>query len=419
MRGCGDYNYRKLLWFQGFNSVAIALGANWVVSDMILLRADFDLVSFGVVKSSMFLLPALSYWAAAGVLRRWNRDRLVCFWSYLARAVLPLGIPVCALLTREPGILFAVFLIVFSGGYTCAMFANNSLLTIYKSALHREDFNCRSSVLSALPGLVSSLAALAAVVLLERSEGADFFRLLLILQLVMLAADLPAMTALIRVRIPEQARPEPIRLSEWTLPFRDTGFRPLLGFGFLHAVWTGLLSTYLVVYLLKVKGFSPFWVILLELGLLFAVAAGASSAGRLVDRCGYAPVMMAGAGIMAAASFCWVLRPASPVLLALFLFLVYNGNNGFLSLTLRNLEGNAAAALAGAGEANHYVAAFSLNQSLGSFFGCLFAGSLLALMPGEGSVESFHGFFAAASVVTVAMTVSALHWFSKRRWYDK
>ncbi|UKI32594.1 MAG: hypothetical protein L6W00_03205 [Lentisphaeria bacterium] len=91
MRGCGDYNYRKLLWFQGFNSVAIALGANWVVSDMILLRADFDLVSFGVVKSSMFLLPALSYWAAAGVLRRWNRDRLVCFWSYLARAVLPLG----------------------------------------------------------------------------------------------------------------------------------------------------------------------------------------------------------------------------------------------------------------------------------------------------------------------------------------
>ena len=49
MRGCGDYNYRKLLWFQGFNSVAIALGANWVVSDMILLRADFDLVCFGVV----------------------------------------------------------------------------------------------------------------------------------------------------------------------------------------------------------------------------------------------------------------------------------------------------------------------------------------------------------------------------------
>ena len=81
MRRSSDYNFRRLAEFQALNAVAIALGANWVITDMILLRMNFDLSRFGVIKSSMFLLPALAYWAAAGLLRKLNCDRLVCLWS--------------------------------------------------------------------------------------------------------------------------------------------------------------------------------------------------------------------------------------------------------------------------------------------------------------------------------------------------
>ena len=105
--------------------------------------------------------------------------------------------------------------------------------------------------------------------------------------------------------------------------------------------------------------------------------------------------------------------PASALFLTLFLFLVYNGNNGFLSLTLRNLEGNASSGLAESGGANHYVAAFTLEQSLGGFSGCLLAGGLFAVMPGEGEGR-FRNYFAASALLTVAMTVFALHWNSNR-----
>lgn len=413
MRRSSDYNFRRLAEFQALNAVAIALGANWVITDMILLRMNFDLSRFGVIKSSMFLLPALAYWAAAGLLRKLNCDRLVCLWCYFARAVLPLAMPAAALLTDDGRILFAVCLIVFSGGYTFALFANNSLLAIYKSALPAAEFNRRGAILAALPGPVSALTALGGAWLLDGLDGDGFFRLLLILQLATLTADLPAMSAVYRVCIPERPRREPVRFGAWLRPFRNARFRPLLGFGFLHALWTGLLSTYLVVFLLKIKNFPPFWIILLELGLSLAAAAGASRAGRLADRYGYAATMAAGSAVIALASFGWALMPASALFLTLFLFLVYNGNNGFLSLTLRNLEGNASSGLAESGGANHYVAAFTLEQSLGGFSGCLLAGGLFAVMPGEGEGR-FRNYFAASALLTVAMTVFALHWNSNR-----
>lgn len=175
---------------------------------------------------------------------------------------------------------------------------------------------------------MSALTALSGAWLLDGLDGDGFFRLLLILQLATLTADLPAMSAVYRVRIPERPRREPVRFGAWLRPFRNARFRPLLGFGFLHALWTGLLSTYLVVFLLKIKNFPPFWIILLELGLSLAAAAGASRAGRLADRYGYAATMAAGSAVIALASFGWALMPASALFLTLFLFLVYNGNNG-------------------------------------------------------------------------------------------
>ena len=101
MRRSSDYNFRRLAEFQALNAVAIALGANWVITDMILLRMNFDLSRFGVIKSSMFLLPALAYWAAAGLLRKltaivWSASGVIlpgrfCRW--------PCRPPLCSLTT--------------------------------------------------------------------------------------------------------------------------------------------------------------------------------------------------------------------------------------------------------------------------------------------------------------------------------
>ncbi len=399
-------NFRRLAVYQVFNAAAIAIGANWVVTDMILLRMDFDLSLFGLIKSSMFLLPALSYWAAAGWLRRWNRDRRVCLLSYLARAVLPLALPAAALLTRDRGVLLIVALIVFSGGYTFAMFANNSLLTLYRQALPRETFHRGGSLLTALPGPAAALVAVPTVWLLGRAGEGAFFPLLFLLQALTLLAEIPAAAAILGVKVHETPRPEPFSLREWTLPFRDPEFRPLFGFVLLHMLWIGLVSTYLVVYLLKIRQYPAELIVLLECGLSVAVATGARSAGRLADRFGSLPVLAAGSAATLLVCGGWTLFPACVPLFLVYLFFVYNGNGGFLPSTMRNLESCASASLATPGSANHYVAALALGQSLGCFAGCLLAGPLFAALPGEGA-DRFRMYFAAAALPAIAMTLFA------------
>jgi len=399
-------NYRRLVVYQVFNAAAIAIGANWVVTDMILLRMEFDLSLFGLIKSSMFLMPALSYWAAAGLLRRWNCDRRVCLFSYLARAVLPLALPAAAMLTRDRDVLMIVALIVFSGGYTFAMFANNSLLALYRQALPREKFNCGGSLLTALPGPVAALVAIPTVWLLGRAGESAFFPLLFLLQALTLLAEIPAAAAILGVKVHETPRPEPFSLREWTLPFRDPEFRPLFGFVLLHMLWIGLVSTYLVVYLLKIRRFPAELIVLLECGLSVAVAAGARSAGRLADRFGSLPVLAAGSAATLLVCGGWTLFPACVPLFLVYLFFVYNGNSGFLSSSMRNLESCASASHASPGNANHYVAALALGQSLGCFAGCLLAGPLFAALPGEGA-DRFRLYFVAAALPAVAMTLFA------------
>lgn len=407
-------NERFLTIYQLLNAIAIAIGANWVVTDMILLHMKFDLALFGVVKSSMFLVPALAYWAAAGVLRKWNRDRLVCLWSYLGRILLPLALPIVAMATADREIRFGVSLAVFAGGYTLALFAKNSLLSLYRGALPPAEFNRNGLLLSALPGPVAMLTALPAVWLLGRIREEQFFPLLLIIHLLTLLPEIPAAAALLRVRVPERPRPDSLRFQEWLMPFGDGKFRPLLVFSFLHAFWMGVPATYLVVFLLKIRDFPPFGIALIEFALSVAAVVGARLAGRLADRFGYAAVMAAGAAAITAVSILWVIYPAAALPLFLFLFCIENGNNGFVAVTLRNLEGCAAAALAAPGRINGYVAAFTLVQAVGCFIGCLFAGPLFALLPGN-QMEQFHLLFAIAVLPAAAMMFFSFYWLNKRK----
>jgi len=138
----------------------------------------------------------------------------------------------------------------------------------------------------------------------------------------------------------------------------------------------------------------------------------------MADRFGFLPVLAAGAA--ATLVFCggWTLFPGCVPLFLLYLFFVYNGNGGFLASLMRNLESCASASLASPGNANHYVAALAVGQSLGCFAGCLLAGPLFAALPGEGA-ERFRMYFAASALPAVAMTLFAFQQFtSKRRKND-
>ena len=74
-------------------SLSIAVPCSWVITDLLLLNLKFDLTRFGAIKSSMFLVPAISYWLLANKLRDLSIAPAVCRWAYLIRIVVPLSLP--------------------------------------------------------------------------------------------------------------------------------------------------------------------------------------------------------------------------------------------------------------------------------------------------------------------------------------
>ena len=368
-------------------SLSIAVPCSWVITDLLLLNLKFDLTRFGAIKSSMFLLPAVSYFAAAGLLKRLDRDLAVAAQAYLWRVILPVVLTAVALVCYDQDVLLWTAAIIFSLSYSCAMFANNTLMKIYRRALSPEDFSRGSLFLPALMGLPAALFCLGAIWLLNRYNGdrQAFLWCLLILQVLTALFEIPGIRAIMAVRYPETPTADKPRTPQ-RARIGDILHHPemmrLLALTAAQGVWMGLVSTYFVVYLLKVRHWDP--TILLGAELVLAVLAllTASKVGRLAGKVGYWKVFSVGTLAIFVVQSLWLMCPESPVLLIVFAIFIYNGNNGLLAVLCRGLEGAASAALAKPGQDELYIAAGTLVFSLACFGGCLAAGRLFGALGG-------------------------------------
>lgn len=50
---------KQLIKFHLFTSLAISLASSWGVTDLLLLKMDFDLARFGIIKGNMFPVPVV------------------------------------------------------------------------------------------------------------------------------------------------------------------------------------------------------------------------------------------------------------------------------------------------------------------------------------------------------------------------
>ena len=372
-------------------SLAISISSSWTITDLLLLNLQFDLTRFGMIKSSMFLLPAVSYLAATGLLKKLDRDLAVAAQAYLWRVLLPIILTVVAILCYNREVLLWTAVVIFSLSYSCAMFANNTLLKIYRRALSPEDFNRGSMFLPILMGIPAGVFCLGAVWLLNRfgSDRQTFLYCLLALQLFLLLFEFPGIRAIMAVRCPEAPEtpaadsPEaPRRTRAWAI-FRHPEMMRLLALMTTQGVWMGLVSTYFVVYLLKIRHWDPSILPCAELALWILAFLTASKVGRLAGRIGYMKVFAAGTLAIFAVQALWLTFWESTWMLIVFAVFIYNGNNGLLAVLCRGLEGTATTALAKPGLEELYIAAGTLVFSLGCFGGCLAAGHLFGAIGGE------------------------------------
>ncbi len=398
---------KQLIKFHLFTSLAISLAASWGVTDLLMLKMNFDLAKFGVVKGNMFLVPALTYFLISGQLGRLNRDIRICQWSYFLRTALPVILPILALAGVNKDALLWITAGIMAVSYTCAMFANNTLLKIMRSTLPAGELNKQAVFLTCLLGLPGALLCIPVIWFLTR-VGEDpkvFLTWFAVLQSAVVLFEYPAIRAIGKIKMPP---PVPAEKKEM-FPFRHVLTRELtmlFGLTVLHGMWMGLSATYFVVYLLKNYGLSPSAVLWIEAGLCaFALFAGPHF-GKLVDKWGYPLTMTACTAVITLFSFLWVARPEFTPILILFSILVYNGNGGFLAGMLRQSECIASVRMAPAAYAEFSVGLGALLFALGTFTGCFFAGRLFTML--NGSLEQYFRWCAWGPAVMCVLSAAWL-----------
>ena len=388
-------------------ALAISVCANGVITDLLLLRLEFDLAKFGIIKSCMYLLPAISYFAATGFLSRLNKDLDVAAQAYLWRVILPIILTAAALLTRSQNFLLILAVVIFSLSFSCAMFANNTLLKIYRNAFSPSDFNRGCVLLTALLGFPGTLFCLLAIAILNRFSDSrqSFLLCLLVIQLFTLLFEYPGIKALKAVRFPPRTSAAEKKAPKAHISdiFRCRPLLELLFLSTLRGMWTGAVATYFVVYLLRSWNIKPQWVVSLEFTLTVITFFLSRKIGKLADRFGYLRVIrFCLIGIIIAQSL-WLTAPDFWPFLLLFCLCAHSGQ-GLLGLAGYSIENAWAAALAKAGQHELFIAARTLLLSLGSFLGCQLAGPLFTLLAGT-ETEKFISFFRWTLLLPVLMLI--------------
>ena len=406
-----ERNYLRISIYLAGTGIAIAIPASFCCADLLLLRMNFDYHLFGVIKSSMFFMPPLIYWFCADSLKRLDRNAAICRWNYLLRIVFPLFLPLTAQMTENPTIRLWSCVAVFSLGFTSAMFANNTLMSLYRESVPSDQFNRQSMFFNALLTVACLLATIPAVSLLNAPTlyDGEFFRRFLILELISALFYIPGFIAL---RNLDKVNPQTSVAATSTLrdklhPFTDRKYLPLMAVNVLFSLWFGMVSCYWVVYLITMRNWSAGTIVIVE-AFLSALSLFTSRAiGKIADNKGYNKItgfLLVSMLILALLhTVCWQSRAVTFIVL----ILIHNANNGLFSGGARGLLTSAGITFAPDSARERCFGAFTLLQSLACFAGCIIGGKLFETLCGtQATDQNYRLYFACSNLLLIPLAAA-------------
>ena len=388
---------KRLCLYNLFNALAIAPATNLIFMDKLMLRMELELTFIGYIKGFMYLAPAVLYFLMVPVLRRLQADVKITIYCYLARVILPVILPILALMTGNKTILTLACIFVLSGAMTLAGFANNSLMAIYRMAIPKETFNKDSGLITLCTNLPATIMGLPLAWILDLCEGAPGYWFYIVFALIHIACiffEIPAiknLRALPELKYPSQKHRQIYGAA--LRPFLDRKYQALLGLCFLNMVVYGMGTAYLMVYLLKERKFS----IALLTGIALALRVVGDfilpATGRITDRIGYSRLffILSGAMLTGNVLFCifweenWVLIP--------FAILAWNGVGSVVGGILFWGLSAAGSKLARPALSENYIATFSLCSNGGIFAGAMLASLLMETARKMGGQDPYYTYF--------------------------
>ncbi len=404
-------NVLKLSLYMVFMSAAIAVPASLLLIDMLLLRMHFDIRLFGMIKSSMFLVPAIAYWLLANRLRDLRIAPAVCRWAYLIRIVVPLSLPLAALYVESAAIRMWLCIAVFSICFSAAIIANNTLLTLSKAAVPEQSFNRYAAFFTILQGVPATVLGYPIAKLLGNADLDDvrFLHLYFLIELVVCLFYIPAFICLRNLDLKDFQKPLKVSLGEHLMPFADSSCRPLFALTFIRTFWMGMLSSYWAVYLLKIRGWNPDSIIIFDIAMMVSLIFIAPMFGRLADEKGFKLCFLCLIFMSLAAAVLHVAFWTSTLLLVVAIIVNHYGNNGIVSCSLLTILSSATVVCAPKGHSERYLAAYSFFNSIGAFAGCCVASRLFAWLSNGSSADEtvFRNYFAIITALILLQIACA------------
>ncbi len=405
---CQQQNITALYRYNFFTSISISAVGCLAFMDQLLLKLDFAPSRLAFAKSAIFIVPALAYQLFAPCLQSLNRDREICMVSYALRCLIPLSLPIVALMNPGETVLFWTSTLVFGVSFTLACFANNTLMVLYSKILPPKQYNQYAAniyLFFNVPALLTTMVASMVVDRFVKLPPRDFCLRFLALELATIAFQVPAIISLWKLKASGQATSHRFSWRDYLAPLFDRQYRLVLSFISLRSLWRGLLVGLTSVYFLQHAGYSLLKLTAIGTVMSFSANLLTPVFGRLADRHGYHRWLLFLTSLLLVATLGFVIWPHSLAAQLLFLCLLGYDISGLCSILTAFLAESAAAHYARPEATTSYIATYSFLGNLMSFAGCLLSGILFRMLSERfaDDATAFMLYFASSAVFLVAM----------------
>ena len=375
---------KKIYLYNLLTAASLAVVAEFLFVDQLLLRIQTGVATIGVLKALIFFVPVVSYQLAVPTLNKLHVEIPLCAYFYLLRVLLPAAVPAAALLGVGNTALQWMSIVILPVAMMLATFANNTLMVIYRRLLPPDQFNRSAGIIHMCFYLPCFVLGIPVALLFRRAAALDdpgFFRFHLAAMLICASFQLPAFAVIRSIGRLGGGEGVPSRGSwrEQLRPYGDPLYRKTLIVTSLHAVVTGFGIAYIGVFCLKIMA--------LPVSNAFIVRTVASvigvlllpCSGKLADRFGYRKMffwlgMLLTLGVAALVIFPY------PWILPVCALLFWDGVNSPAGLALQMCEQASASKLSPARDTAGYIAAFNVARCTGMGAGALAAGALFRVL---------------------------------------
>ena len=383
-------------------SLSLAVAADFIFIDLLLLRLEIGVTAIGLIKSLIFFLPVASYQLCVPFLNKLRIDVKLCAWCYLFRAFLPAVLPLAALAGAPPLVTHTLCTVLLPLAMVLATFANSSLMMIYHRHLPPETFNrCsgRIGMLFSLPGTILGIPLALAMEHFTTGSDQRFYAAYAVLLLAGGAFQMPAFITLAGLRESRSPRPEEKTpaLSMQLEPYFDPRYRGILIETVLQGMLNGCGLAYVAVFCIKTVGLSFSHVCIVRTVTGMIALALLPAAGRLADRIGYRRMFQYTALFIAAGMLLFLVFP-NKWTLPVFALLCWDGVLSLPGSAMYLCEQAGASKLAADKNLAGYIASFNVSRGAGQFLGALGSGALFGVLThnfGLDEVAAFRWVFAA------------------------